>query len=238
MIKWPSEKIKEAFDRIAHLYADSALRGESEPTIIDSSLMSDLVVQVATRVCPQAQNLLDIGCGGGLYSLKMLKILPNLNIDLHDFSRPMLDGAYRNVSKLASGTIRKINCDVRDLKLPESHYDIILAGAVLHHLRDDSEWKITLQQLFNSLRARGCLWISDMVSFSNCAIEKFMRNCYGEYLERLRDRQFRDMALKQIDKTDSPRSVLYQLDLMKKIGFKEIEILHLNTCFAVFGGIK
>lgn len=238
MMKWPSEKTKEAFDRIANLYADSALKGESEPAIVDSSLMSDLVVQAATKVCPKAQNLLDIGCGGGLYSLKMLKILPNLNTDLHDFSGPMLDGAYRNVSKLASGTTRKINCDVRDLKLPESHYDIILAGTVLHHLRDDSEWKTTFQRLFNSLKARGCLWMSDMVSFSNHAIRKLMRNRYGEYLERLRDKQFRDMALKQIEKTDSPRSILYQLDLMKQIGFKEVEILHFNTCFAVFGGIK
>lgn len=30
----------------------------------------------------------------------------------------------------------------------------------------------------------------------------------------------------------------YQLDLMKKIGFRKTEILHKNICFGAFGAIK
>lgn len=41
-----------------------------------------------------------------------------------------------------------------------------------------------------------------------------------------------------IEKEDSPRPVTYQLDLMKKVGFEKTEILHKNSCFAAFGGVK
>jgi len=41
-----------------------------------------------------------------------------------------------------------------------------------------------------------------------------------------------------IDKEDSPRPVTYQLELLRKVGFKQVDILHKNSCFAAFGGIK
>jgi tRNA (cmo5U34)-methyltransferase len=44
--------------------------------------------------------------------------------------------------------------------------------------------------------------------------------------------------LDKIAKEDTPRSLDYQLDLMKKVGFSAVEVLHKNMCFAVFGAIK
>jgi tRNA (cmo5U34)-methyltransferase len=45
-------------------------------------------------------------------------------------------------------------------------------------------------------------------------------------------------VLDYIHKEDSPRSVTYQIDLMRQVGFGSVEILHKNSCFAAFGGIK
>ena len=41
-----------------------------------------------------------------------------------------------------------------------------------------------------------------------------------------------------IDKEDTPRSLTYQMDLMKKAGFRHADVLHKNSCFAAFLGIK
>ena len=41
-----------------------------------------------------------------------------------------------------------------------------------------------------------------------------------------------------IEEEDSPRPVTYQLDLLRKVGFDRVELLHNNTCFAAFGAIK
>jgi tRNA (cmo5U34)-methyltransferase len=41
-----------------------------------------------------------------------------------------------------------------------------------------------------------------------------------------------------IDREDSPRPVAYQLDLLRRVGFSEVDLLHKNSCFAAFGGEK
>ena len=61
---------------------------------------------------------------------------------------------------------------------------------------------------------------------------------YGDYLEKIGGADYRYKVLDYIDKEDSPRSLNYQLDLMKRTGFKNVEILHKNICFAAYGGIK
>jgi tRNA (cmo5U34)-methyltransferase len=39
-------------------------------------------------------------------------------------------------------------------------------------------------------------------------------------------------------KEDLPRSVTFQMEALKEVGFAKVEILHKNTCFAVFGAVK
>jgi tRNA (cmo5U34)-methyltransferase len=43
---------------------------------------------------------------------------------------------------------------------------------------------------------------------------------------------------KRFDKEDSPRPVTYQLDLLRKAGFRHTDLLHKNSCFAAFGATK
>ena len=65
-----------------------------------------------------------------------------------------------------------------------------------------------------------------------------MRNRYGEYLVQLRDEAYRDQVFAYIEKEDSPRSLPFQLDLLRQVGFKDVEVLHKNVCFAAFGAVK
>ncbi len=65
-----------------------------------------------------------------------------------------------------------------------------------------------------------------------------MWQCYGEYLAGLRDEAYRDHVFGYIEKEDTPRSLLYQIDLLRSIGFSAVEILHKNSCFAAFGAVK
>ena len=41
-----------------------------------------------------------------------------------------------------------------------------------------------------------------------------------------------------IHKEDSPRPVTFQLELLRKVGFGYVELLHKNSCFSAFGAIK
>jgi len=86
------------------------------------------------------KNLLDISCGTGNYTLKMLTKLQDLNCTLNDFSLPMLEKAKERVSHITSRKVKTIQLDMRELELGAETFDIIFAAAVLHHLRDDEDW--------------------------------------------------------------------------------------------------
>ena len=57
-------------------------------------------------------------------------------------------------------------------------------------------------------------------------------------LETLKGHAYREHVFAYIEKEDTPRPLIYQLDLLSKSGFDQREILHANAVFAAFGGIK
>ena len=235
MTKSTIAEIKERFDKDVERFSNLQTGQQST---IDAEISLELITGSAKRICPHAAHLLDIGCGAGNYTLKMLSKLPELNCTLVDLSKPMLDKAYERISKVTDKEITIINGDIREADLQNDHYDIILAGAVLHHLREDADWEFVFTKLFHKLKQGGCLMIADLVKQDTDVVDDFIREKYGDYLESTGGADYRLKVLAYIEKEDSPRSLNYQLDLMKKVGFKEVEILHKNLCFAAFGAIK
>ena len=182
--------------------------------------------------------MLDIGCGAGNYTLKLLERLPELNVTLVDLSRPMLDRALQRISEATTANVTTIQADIRKLRLGEERFDIILAAAVFHHLRTDAEWHDVFAKCYAALRPGGSLWISDLIEHSNPAVQALMWQRYGAYLAGLKDEAYRDHVFAYIAKEDTPRPLLYQIDLLRSVGFSAVEILHKNGCFAAFGALK
>lgn len=229
------EEIRERFDHDVDRFADLETGQQST---IDAPLSLDLITDAAQRVNPEARHLLDIGCGAGNYTLKMLTKLPGLHCTLVDLSRPMLDRAGERVKGATAGEVKALQGDIRDVPLPPGYYDIVLAGAVLHHLRGDADWEFVFGRIYDSLKPGGSFWISDLVTHNATEIDALFQDRYGDYLAGVGGAEYRDKVLAYIRKEDSPRSVTFQLDLLRKTGFREVDILHKNSCFAAFGGVK
>ncbi|MGN6193662.1 MAG: class I SAM-dependent methyltransferase [Ginsengibacter sp.] len=228
-------EIRERFDKDVERFSNLQTGQQST---LDAEISLELITESAKRICPQALRLLDIGCGAGNYTLKMLSKLPQLSCTLIDISQPMLNRAYERVTKVTDKKISLINADIRDAGLQNDEYHIILAGAVLHHLRDDADWEFVFTKLFHILKPGGCLMISDLVTQDTEVLNNYMWEKYGDYLEKLGGVDYRKKVLAYVEKEDSPRSLNYQLNLMKKVGFKSVEVLHKNICFAAYGGVK
>lgn len=205
---------------------------------IDAQISLELLTSAAQVIKPDANHVLDLGCGGGNYTLKMLSKVPNLDCTLIDLSQNMLDKAQERVSEVTTGKVNSIQGDIREIDLPENHFDIILAGAVLHHLREDADWEFVFQKLYDSLKPGGCLMISDLIVQENDSVTALVWEKYGEYLKEVGGETYQKKVFDYIEIEDSPRSMTYQLELMKKVGFSSTEILHKNSCFGAFGGIK
>ncbi|MBD0402133.1 trans-aconitate 2-methyltransferase [Flammeovirga sp. EKP202] len=235
MEKSTIEEIKERFDNDVERFSNLET---GQVSTIDATISLELITEAAKNVNTEAKELLDIGCGAGNYTLKMLTKIADLNCTLNDLSLPMLERAKERVSSQTQGNVTVLQGDIRTADLEEGKFDIILAGAVLHHLRDDKDWEETFTKLFKLLKKGGCLMISDLVLQENPNINKMIWEKYGLYLESVGGVEYREKVLDYIEKEDSPRSITYQLELMKKIGFSSTEILHKNLCFGAYGGVK
>ena len=235
MNKSTVKEIKERFDNDVERFSNL---DTGQVATIDAKISLELLTETSKRIIPNAKNLLDIGCGAGNYSLKMLTKIADLNCTLVDLSKPMLDKAKERVSAKTNNKVETIQGDIREVELKEKSFDIILAGAVLHHLRDDNDWETTFDKLYNLLKPGGCLMISDLITQETNAVNEYTWERYGDYLESIGGKEYRKKVLDYVEKEDSPRSMTYQLELMRKVGFKKTEILHKNMCFGAFGGIK
>ncbi len=228
-------EIRQRFDADVERFANLET-GQS--ATVDAPLAMELIVRAAAASTPAAMHVLDIGAGAGNYTLKLLQLLPELNVTLVDLSRPMLDRALQRISEATTANVSTIQADIRKVHLGEQRFDIILAAAVFHHLRTDAEWRAVFAKCYSALRPGGSLWIADLIEHASSAVQAIMWQRYGEYLTVLKDAAYRDHVFAYIKKEDTPRSLLFQVDLLRAVGFSTVEILHKNSCFAAFGAIK
>jgi tRNA (cmo5U34)-methyltransferase len=90
----------------------------------------------------------------------------------------------------------------------------------------------------DALRPGGTLWVADLVDHDTASVRDVMWDAYGGYLESLGGPSYRDEVFGYIEKEDTPRPLLEQIDIFRDAGFRTAEILHKNTTFAAFGVMK
>jgi tRNA (cmo5U34)-methyltransferase len=89
-------------------------------------------------------------------------------------------------------------------------------------------------RFYEWLSPAGTLFVADFVAHDDPGIQALMLARYGEYLTSLGGAEYRDKVLANCDTEDSPRSLKYQFDLLRRVGFDEFDVLHKNALFAAF----
>lgn len=228
-------EIRTRFDTHVKYYSNLET---GQVAAVDGAIMLEMVTEVVKRLYPAANRLLDVGCGAGNYTLKMLSKLPQLECTLIDLSSKMLAKAEERISPIIEKPLKIFQTDIRTALLESEYYDVILAGAVLHHLREDNDWEHVFNKLYTTLKPGGCLIISDLIEHESAVLNRYIRELYMAYLESRGGADYRAKVMNYIDNEDSPRSINYQFDLLKRIGFKKMEVLHKNMCFATYYAVK
>jgi tRNA (cmo5U34)-methyltransferase len=229
------EEIRRRFDAETDRYANLET---GQVSAVDAALAMSLVAEAAAVTTRHATHILDVGCGGGNYSLKLLERMPSLNVTLIDLSQAMLDLAVRRVRPKTTGSVKAIQSDIREADFGRGRFDIVFASAMLHHLRTDDEWRTVFQKVHDALTPRGSFWIFDIVESPIPEVQAIHWRRYGEYLAAAGGEGFREELFERIIQEDTPRSVAFQLDLLRAVGFREVEVLHKNSCYAAFGAVK
>lgn len=205
---------------------------------IDAPLALDLIAEAAAATTPGATRLLDVGSGAGNFSLRVLQTLPNLAVTLVDLSQPMLTRATSRLHAAGCHRVIALQDDVRNLAFERHSQDIIVAAAVLHHLRTDDEWRLVFRRFYEALAPGGSLWVFDLVEGATSALQQLAWRRYSDYLVGLGGDTYRDRVFAYIEQEDTPRPLYYQLRLLEQAGFSQLDVLHKHGPFAAFGAVK
>ena len=235
ILKSSPEAIRLNFDQQVERFSNIET---GQTTAIDSPLCMELVARSAALLNPHAKNVMDLGCGGGNYAVKITSLLPDVDCTLIDLSANMLEAAQARVSANISGKVLTIQGDYREIPLEENTYDIITAGTTLHHLREDQEWELVFTKVFKALKPGGTFWINDIVISETGEINQLMMDGWLSVLRKQISPEKIEMYMGRYESEDTPRTLSYQLDLMKQVGFSKTIVLHKHFNFAAFGAKK
>jgi len=234
-------EIKERFDSDAERFSNL---DSGQSSTMDSLYNMDFLAQVGAGLLTDRDlehtHVLDVGCGAGNYSLKLLQYKAVPAFTLVDLSEHMLSRAAERLE--AAGVdrekITRFQGDLRTFDFGFEKFNVVLAAAVLHHLRRAEEWESVAKSLFDSLKPGGALLVFDLVLDSNEIVNQLSWTQYATYLTGLGGVPYKEKVFAYIDKEDSPSTLPFQLDLLKKSGFKSVDVLQKHACFASYAAMK
>ncbi|MFN6517417.1 MAG: class I SAM-dependent methyltransferase [Nostoc sp. CreGUA01] len=128
----------------------------------------DEMLQVITHCIPStSRRILELGCGTGELSIKILNRCPDTEVIALDYSPRMLQFAQDKIT--AAGYEHRwtgIEADFGQwANNPEklnigSEFDACVSSLAIHHLQDEMKLKL-LEQIAASLTQNGCFWNAD-----------------------------------------------------------------------------
>jgi tRNA (cmo5U34)-methyltransferase len=130
----------------------------------------DEMLEVITHCLPSTSlRILELGCGTGELSLKILKRFPNAQVIALDYSPRMLQFAQDKIT--AAGYQKRwvgTQADFGDwANNPEkldigSEFDACVSSLAIHHLQDEMKLKL-FSRIAASLTQNGCFWNADPI---------------------------------------------------------------------------
>lgn len=204
--------------------------------IPDYSQMVDALVSAFPFEHSAPVRAIDLGCGTGTVTARVLQIFPNARVTCLDLSENMIAMAK---ARLAS--YPQVGYVVSDFSRFEFNreFDAVMSSLALHHLETNDEKKLFYRRIYEGLATGGVFYNADVVLGSS----EFLQEVY---MERWRDFMRRNVSTEEIEgkwipkyqAEDRPAKLIDQLNWMTEIGFADVDVIWKYYNFAVYGGVK
>lgn len=228
MKKCTTEDIKARFDQAVDGFSNAET---GQTSMMDAALSVSLFEQSVANLCSEVQSMCDIGCGAGNFTLRALRRFPDAQCTLIDLSANMLDRAQARVTAAGGQIAERIQNDIRQVQLPENKFDLVVASAVLHHLRKQQEWQGVLSSIYRALKPGGIFWVWDLIKYDNPALQALQTARYADYLIQSGGEDYQKEIFGLIEAQDTPESTAFLFRTLDRIGFSELDIVHKNALF-------
>ncbi|BAY30053.1 type 12 methyltransferase [Nostoc carneum NIES-2107] len=209
----------------------------------------DEMLEVITRCLPSTSlRILELGCGTGELSLKILQRCPDAQVIALDYSPRMLQFAQSKIA--AAGYQNRWSCIEADFgewaNNPEKfatgkEFDACVSSLAIHHLQDEMKFKL-FQQIAASLSPNGCFWNADPILPESPALVEVYKaareewaNQQGKTLAEVRAK-VGTTTTQGYSSQDQLASVDAHLQMLRQAGFLTVAVPWKYYGLAVFGG--
>lgn len=202
---------------------------------------------VARCVSPQSQRILDLGCGTGGLSMKVLKSCPTAQVVALDYSPRMLEFASDKLE--TAGYAPKqwtgIQADFGDwanhqLEIKDG-FDACVSSLAIHHLTDEMKLKL-FSRIRESLNPGGVFWNADPVLPESPALSEAYQSVREEWAAQ-QGASLAEIRAKTGKSTpygysnpDQLATLDAHLQMLKTAGFESVAVPWKYYGLAVFGG--
>ncbi len=211
----------------------------------------DEMLNVIVQAVPaDTRQILELGCGTGELTVKILQRCPAAHVYAVDYSSRMLQFAQHKMERLGfAERVSWIEADFGNwaehglMKEIEVPLDACISSLAIHHLSDELKLKL-FQQLHHSLRQGGCFWNADPVLSAPESLRAVYEEARTDWLQKqtITPEEIRAKMNRGISHGHSSHDHLatlsMHLDFLSKALFSPVDVLWKYYGFAVFGGYK
>jgi len=203
---------------------------------------------LAGCIASNNQRILELGCGTGELTLKVLECYPSAEIVAVDYSPRMLDFARTKIE--AAGYASRwtgIELDFGEWANNPNFsglgdkFNAGISSLAIHHLEDEMKLKL-FQRIRESLTAGGCFWNADPVLSESAAMKDIYQAAredwalsQGETLAEIRAKVGTSVSY-GYSNPDRLATLAAQLEMLENAGFETVAVPWKYYGMAVFGG--
>jgi tRNA (cmo5U34)-methyltransferase len=191
--------------------------------------------------------VLDIGCGDGLITKSFHDKYPDHHYFLMDGSADMIERAKAKLHEVKNTTfIHQSFEEFIDTEGANTTYDFIFSSNAIHHLDAIGKAKLYFK-IYLTLNADGLFINYDVVQPATERSEQWQFNMWREWINEalIKKGRSEDVGkheglpdLYKSKQDNHPGPLIDQLQILEKIGFRDVDCFFKYGIFALFGGIK
>lgn len=198
--------------------------------------MLDVLVSCVSPLQGQRIRAIDLGCGTGAVSRRLLDSCPGMELTCLDMAEGMLDIARQRLAGCVD--VRYVLADLYEFEF-DGPYDVVVSSLALHHIVTDEDKKALYQRIFDALLPRGSFYNADIVLGSDAQTQALYMERWRSFLVQTFSEEEVDNALMpRYYREDSPARLLDHMRWLGEVGFREVDVVWKNYNCAVYGGRK
>jgi tRNA (cmo5U34)-methyltransferase len=189
-------------------------------------------------------HVLDLGGGDGIITEYLHERYPDNSFHLLDGSADMLAKARQRLEGRKVTFIQQTFEEYLDAPPEDQRYDFIFSSNAIHHLDFLSKSRM-YAKLFRELAFGGAFVNIDIVKAASERSERWQFAMWEDWMNELLAQIGGEVGthdgLPDAAKTkaeNKPSSLYDQLELLKRVGFRDVDCFYKYGVFAMFGGTK